>query len=70
MVRAGDEKRGTLRRKEVMGMGVQGRRRREMSKIRWLDRVRDDNKERTVGGGECTTVLHGCVYHQTSIHLT
>ena len=39
-----------------MEIKVQGRR-RERPKRRWLDRVRDDIKEKGLSG-ECTTVLH------------
>ena len=64
MVWACDEKRGVLRRKEGDGNEkVQGRRKRGRPKRRWLDRVRDDIKEK---GLSCTTVLHGGVYHRTS----
>ena len=46
VVRACDAKRGTLRRKEVMVMKVQGRRKRGRPKRRWLDKVKDDIKEK------------------------
>ena len=45
MVWACDEKRGTLRMKEAMEMKVQGRRKRERPKRRWLVKVKDDIKE-------------------------
>ena len=44
MVWACDEKRRTLRRKEVMKL--QGRRKRGRPKRRWLDEVKDDIKEK------------------------
>ena len=50
---------------------VQGRR-RERPKGRWLDRVRDDIKEKGLSGGggeECTTVLHGGICHKTHIEV-
>ena len=37
-----------------------------MSKIRWLDRVRDDNKVRTVGGGGVYYSATSEVYLSTS----
>ena len=42
-------------------MKVQGRRKRGRPKGRWLDRGRDDIKERDCSRGKCTTVLHGGV---------
>ena len=47
MVWACDEKIGTLRRKEGDGMKVQGRRRGGMPKIRLLDGLRDNIKEKS-----------------------
>ena len=41
-----DGKRGTLRRKGAMVMKVQGRRKRGRPKRRWLDKVKDDIKEK------------------------
>ena len=61
MVRACDEKRGTLCSKE---MKVQGRRKRGRPKRRWLDRV--ISKRRDCRLMKCTTVLHGRVCHRTS----
>ena len=51
-------------------MKVQGRRKRRRPKRRWLDRVRDDIKEKRLSGGggvggEYTTVLHGRACHRT-----
>ena len=50
MVRACDAKRGTLRRpyvgRRAMVMKVQGRRKRGRPKRRWLDKVKDDIKEK------------------------
>ena len=51
MVWACDEKRGTLRRKDgdvlvLVLMKVQGRRKRGRPKRRWLDKVKDDIKEK------------------------
>ena len=60
MVWACDEKIVALRRKDGDGR----RRKRGRPKSRWLDRVRDDIKEKGFsggGGGGGTTVLHGCV---------
>ena len=47
-------------------MKVQGRRKRGRPKRRWLDRVRDDIKEKGLSRRKCTTVLHGGVCHPTS----
>ena len=47
-------------------MKVQGRRKRGRSKRRWLDRVRDDIKEKGLSGRKYITVLHGGVCHRTS----
>ena len=52
MVWACDAKIEALCRKEVMGMGVQWRRKRGRSKGRWLDRVRDDIKEKRLSSEE------------------
>ena len=46
LVWACEEKRGTLRRKGVMVMKVQGRRKRGRTKRRWLVKVKDDIKEK------------------------
>ena len=46
MVWACDAKRGTLRRKDGDGNEVQGRRKRGRPKRRWLDKVKDDIKEK------------------------
>ena len=46
MVRSCDAKRGTLRRRSAMVMKVQGRRKRGRHKRRWLDKVKDDIKEK------------------------
>ena len=52
MVWACDEKRGALRRKEGGGNESTGRRKRGRPKRRWLDRMRDDIKEKGLSG-EC-----------------
>ena len=64
-----EEKRGTLRRKEGGEMKVQGRRKRGRPKRRWLDKVKDDIKEK--GLMKCTTVLHGdvCSVHRPHLKL-
>ena len=46
VVWACDAKRGTLRRKEGDGNESTGRRKRGRSKRRWLDKVKDDIKEK------------------------
>ena len=47
VVWACDAKRGTLRRKEGDGNeSIQGRRKRGIPKSRWLDKVKDDIKEK------------------------
>ena len=46
-------------------MKVQVRRKRGRPARRWLDKVRYQ-REVTVGGRKCTTVLHGGVCHRTS----
>ena len=64
MVRASEEKRGALRRKEG---DENGRRRiRGRLKRRWLDSVRDDIKEK----GGCMTDPHGGAYRHTLTYLT
>ena len=45
-------------------MKVQGRRKRGRPKRRWMDKVKDDIKEK--GLMMCTTGLHGGVCHHTS----
>ena len=50
VIRSRDEKRGALRRKEEMK--VKGRRKRGRPKRRWLDRVRDDIKEKGLSAVE------------------
>ena len=50
----------------TMEMKVQGRRKRGGPKRRWLDRVRDDIKEKGLTAEEVTSVLHGGVCHRTS----
>ena len=52
MVWACDQKTGTIRRKGAMEMKVQGRRKRGRPKRRWLDRVRDDIKEKGLSADE------------------
>ena len=47
-----DEKRGTLRRKEGLKMEVQGRRKRGRPNRRWLDKVKDDIKEKGLSADE------------------
>ena len=54
LVRAYDDKRRALRRKNDAG----NVRKRGRPKIRWLDRVRGDIKEKGLSGRECTTELH------------
>ena len=49
-----------------MEMKVQGRRKIGRPKRRWLDRVRDDIKEKGLSGEEVNDLLHGSVYRQTS----
>ena len=63
MVWTCDEKRGTLCRRV---MQVQRRRKRGRPKRRWLEKVKDDIKEKGLSGRKCTTVLHGGVCHRTS----
>ena len=41
-----DGKRGAVRRKWTMEMKVQGKRQRQIPKRRWLDKVKDDIKEK------------------------
>ena len=51
MVWVCDEKRGTLRRKKGdMNRSIQGR---EMSKRRWLDKLKDDIKEKGLSWKKC-----------------
>ena len=53
VVRACDDKRGKhYIGRRVMVMKVQGRRKRGRPKSRWLDRVRDDIKEKGLSGKE------------------
>ena len=52
MVWACDEKRETLRRKEGGEMKVQGRRKRGRPKRRWLDKGKDDIKEKGLSADE------------------
>ena len=47
-------------------MKVQARRKRGRSKGRWLDKVRDDIKEKGLSLMKSTAVLHGGVCHRTS----
>ena len=47
-----------------MEMKVRGRKKRGRPKRRWLDKVKDI---RDCWRRKCTTVLHGCVCHRTSI---
>ena len=48
--------------RRAMVMKVQGRSKRGRPKRRWLNRGRDDIKEK----GECTTLVHGGVCHRAS----
>ena len=53
MVWACDEKRGTLYvGRRAMEMKVQGRRKRGRHKRRWLDKVKDDIKEKGLSADE------------------
>ena len=51
--------------KRATEMKVQGRRKRGRPKRRWLDKVRDDMKEKGLSAEGATTVLHGGVCHRT-----
>ena len=68
MVWACDEKIGTLRRKEGDGMKVQGRRKRGRPKRRWLDKVKDDIKEKGLSVDDVydSATVQGGVCHRTS----
>ena len=48
--------------RRVVVMKVQGRRKRGRPTRRWLDKVKDDIKEKGLSADMCTTVLHGGVY--------
>ena len=53
----------------MMVMKVQGIRKRGRPKRRWLDKVKDDIKEKGLSASRlmmCTTVLHGGVCHRIS----
>ena len=53
----------------TMVMKVQGRRKRGRPKRSWLDKVKDDIKEKGLSASRlmmCTTVLDGGVCHRTS----
>ena len=53
--------------RRAMEMKVQGRRKRGRPKRRWLDKVKDDIKERRdCRLMMCMTVLHGGICHRTS----
>ncbi len=52
--------------RRAMEMKVQGRRERGRPKRRWLDKVKDDIKEKGPSVMKCMTVLHGGVCHRTS----
>ena len=52
--------------RRAMEKTVQGRRKRGRPKRRWLDRGRNDIKEKGYRGRKCMTVLHGCVFRRTS----
>ena len=54
--------------RRAMEMKVQGRRKRGRPKRRWLDKVKDDIKEKGLSADHVydTTVLHGGVCHHTS----
>ena len=47
-------------------MKVQGRRNRGRPKRTWLDKVKDDIKEKDCRLMTCTTVLHGGICNRTS----
>ena len=50
-------------------MKVQGRRKRGSHKRRWLDRVKDDIKEKGLMGRNCTTVLHSIQFSLFPAHI-
>ena len=52
--------------RRAMVMKVQGRRKRGRPKRRWLDKVKDDIKEKGLRLMMCMTELHGGVCHRTS----
>ena len=52
--------------RRALVMIVQGRRKRGRPKRRWLDKVKDDIKERDCRLMMCMTELHGGVCHRTS----
>ena len=52
--------------RRAMVMKVQGRRKRGRPKRRWLDKVKDDIKEKDCRLMMCMTELHGGVCHRTS----
>ena len=52
--------------RRAMVMKVQVRRKRARPKRSWLDKVKDDIKEKGCRLMMCTTVLHGGVCHRTS----
>ena len=47
-------------------MKVQGRRKRGRPKRRWLDKVKDDIKEKGLSADDVYDQLHGGVCHRTS----
>ena len=48
--------------RRVMEMKVQGRRKRGRPMRRWLDKVKDDIKEKGLSEKKYTTELHGGIY--------
>ena len=52
VVWACEERRGALRRNDGMEIKVQGRRKRGKPKRRWLDKVKDDIKEKELSDDE------------------
>ena len=50
----------------AMEMKVQWRRKRGRPNRRWLDKVKDDIKQKILSWRKYTTVLHGGVYYHTS----
>ena len=75
MVWACDEKRGTQRiyRKEGNGKKVQGRRKRGRPKRRWLDKVKDDIKEKGLSEEEvydhATSMAEYVIVHRPNIKV-
>ena len=66
VVLACDEKRGTVHRKKGDGNESTVKRKKGSPKSRWLDKEKDDIKEKGLLLMKCTTVLLGGVCHRTS----